>query len=80
MERQRLIIIALLGMLISSCQQTEALFVQKQIIEPIEEIIPAKLDIPEEVIIVEEEPITVWKYLQENSQLENYTIDKTTQK
>ena len=80
MERQRLIIIALLGMLISSCQQTEALFVQKQIIEPIEEIIPAKLDTPEEVIIVEEEPITVWKYLQENSQLENYTIDKTTQK
>ena len=80
MERQHLIIIALLGMLISSCQQTEALFVQKQIIEPIEEIIPAKLDIPEEVIIVEEEPITVWKYLQENSQLENYTIDKTTQK
>ena len=80
MERQRLIIIALLGMLISSCQQTEALFIQEPVIEPIEEIIPAKLDIPEEVVIVEEEPITVWEYLQENSQLENYTIDKTTQR
>ena len=80
MERQRLIIIALLAICISSCQQTEALFIQEPIIEPIEEIIPAKLDIPEEVVIVEEEPITVWEYLQENSQLENYTIDKTTQR
>ena len=80
MERQRLIIIALLAICISSCQQTEALFIQEPIIEPIEEIIPTKLDIPEEVVIVEEEPITVWEYLQENSQLENYTIDKTTQR
>ena len=80
MERQRLIIIALLAICISSCQQTEALFIQETIIEPIEEIIPTKLDIPEEVVIVEEEPITVWEYLQENSQLENYTIDKTTQR
>ena len=80
MERQRLIIIALLAICISSCQQTEALFIQEQIIEPIEDIIPAKLDIAEEVIVVVEEPITVWEYLQENSQLENYTIDKTTQR
>ena len=48
MERQRLIIIALLAICISSCQQTEALFIQEPIIEPIQEIIPAKLDIPEE--------------------------------
>lgn len=80
MERQRLIIIALLAIFTSSCQQTEALFIQEPIIETIEEIIPAKLDVPEEVVIVEEEPITVWEYLQENSQLENYTIDKTTQR
>jgi len=45
MERQRLIIIALLAVLISSCQQTEVLFPQEQTVEPVEEIIPIKLDI-----------------------------------
>ena len=75
MERQRLIIIALLTMFISSCQQTEAMFTQEQTLEPVEEIIPIKLDIDEEVLVIKKEPITVWEYLQENSELKNYTID-----
>lgn len=80
MERQRLIIIALLTVLISSCQQTEALFTQEQTVEPVGETIPIKLDIAEEVLVIKKEPITVWEYLQENSELKNYTIDKTTQR
>ena len=78
MERQRLIIIALLTVLISSCQQTEVLFTQEQTVEPVGETIPIKLDIAEEVLVIKKEPITVWEYLQENSELKNYTIDKTT--
>mgnify|MGYP005703285331 FL=1 len=80
MERQRLIIIALLTVLISSCQQTEVLFTQEQTVEPVGEIIPIKLDITDEVLVIKKEPITVWEYLQENSELKNYTIDKTTQR
>ena len=80
MERQRLIIIALLIVLISSCQQTEVLFTQEQTVEPVGETIPIKLDIAEEVLVIKKEPITVWEYLQENSELKNYTIDKTTQR
>ena len=80
MERQRLIIIALLTVLISSCQQTEVLFTQEQTVEPVGETIPIKLDIGEEVLVIKKEPITVWEYLQENSELKNYTIDKTTQR
>ena len=80
MERQRLIIIALLTVLISSCQQTEVLFTQEQTVEPVGETIPIKLDIDEEVLVIKKEPITVWEYLQENSELKNYTIDKTTQR
>lgn len=80
MERQRLIIIALLTALISSCQQTEVLFTQEQTVEPVGETIPIKLDIAEEVLVIKKEPITVWEYLQENSELKNYTIDKTTQR
>lgn len=80
MERQRLIIIALLTVLISSCQQTEVLFTQEQTVGPVGEIIPIKLDITDEVLVIKKEPITVWEYLQENSELKNYTIDKTTQR
>ena len=80
MERQRLIIIALLTVLISSCQQTEVLFTQEQTVEPVGEIFPIKLDITDEVLVIKKEPITVWEYLQENSELKNYTIDKTTQR
>ena len=80
MERQRLIIIALLTVLISSCQQTEVLFTQEQKVEPVREIFPIKLDITDEVLVIKKEPITVWEYLQENSELKNYTIDKTTQR
>ena len=80
MERQRLIIIALITVLISSCQQTEVLFTQEQTVEPVVEIIPIKLDITDEVLVIKKEPITVWEYLQENSELKNYTIDKTTQR
>ena len=80
MERQRLIIIAVLTVLISGCQQTEVLFTQEQTVEPVGEIIPIKLDITDEVLVIKKEPITVWEYLQENSELKNYTIDKTTQR
>ena len=80
MERQRIAIIALLAILVSGCQQTEVFIVENKIIEPAKEIIPVVIPIPEEVPVIEEEPITVWQYLQENSQLENYTIDRTTQK
>ena len=80
MERQRLIIIALLTVLISSCQQTEVLFTQEQTVEPVGEIIPIKLDITDKVLVIKKEPMTVWEYLQENSELKNYTIDKTTQR
>ena len=80
MERQRIAIIALLAILVSGCQQTEVFIVENKIIEPAKEIIPVVIPIPEEVPAIEEEPITVWQYLQENSQLENYTIDRTTQK
>lgn len=80
MERQRLIIIALITVLISSCQQTEVLFTQEQTVEPVVEIIPIKLDITDEVLVIKKQPITVWQYLQENSELKSYTIDKTTQR
>ena len=80
MERQRIAIIALLAILVSGCQQTEVFIVENKIIEPAKEIIPVVINIPEEVPVIEEEPVTVWQYLQENSQLENYTIDRTTQK
>ena len=82
MERQYIIIVAFIAIFASSCQQTETLFIQKQVIDPIEEIIPVQLDTPEKEVEVEleEELITVWEYLQENSQLKNYTIDKTTQR
>ena len=74
MERQYIIIVAFIAIFASSCQQTETLFIQKQVIDPIEEIIPVQLDTPEKEVEVEveveEELITVWEYLQENSQLE----------
>ena len=80
MERQRIVFIALLAILASGCQQTEALFQQKLIPQVIEEITPTEIVAPIEEVVIEEQPITVWEYIQQNSQLENYTIDKTTQR
>ena len=80
MERQRIVFIALLAILASGCQQTEALFQQKLIPQVIEEITPTEIVAPIVEVVIEEQPITVWEYIQQNSQLENYTIDKTTQR
>jgi hypothetical protein len=50
MERQYIIIVAFIAIFASSCQQTETLFIQKQVIDPIEEIIPVQLDTPEKEV------------------------------
>ena len=55
MERQYIIIVAFIAIFASSCQQTETLFIQKQVIDPIEEIIPVQLDTPEKEVEVEVE-------------------------
>tara|TARA_B100000795_G_scaffold200482_1_gene154274 strand:- start:15016 stop:16509 length:1494 start_codon:yes stop_codon:yes gene_type:complete len=80
MERQRIVFIALLAILVSGCQQTEALFQQKLMPQVIEEITPTEIVTPIDEVAIEELPMTVWEYIQQNSQLENYTIDKTTQR
>jgi|TARA_B110000914_G_scaffold4618_1_gene3939 membrane-bound lytic murein transglycosylase D len=80
MERQHIVFIALLAILASGCQQTEALFQQKLIPQAIKEITPIEIITPIDEVVIEELPITVWEYIQQNSQLENYTIDKTTQR
>ena len=74
MERQRLILVIFFTIFISACQQTQILIEQNN---KIDEVITIEV-IPEEE--PEEVEITVWQYLQENSELANYEIDKITQR
>lgn len=74
MERQRLILVILFAIFISACQQTQILIEQNN---KIDDVITIEV-IPEEE--PEEVEITVWQYLQENSELANYEIDKITQR
>ena len=64
MERQRIVFIALLAILVSGCQQTEALFQQKLMPRVIEEITPTEIVTPIDEVAIEELPITVWEYIQ----------------
>ena len=70
MERQRLILVIFFTIFISACQQTQILIEQNN---KIDDVITIEV-IPEEE--PEEVEITVWQYLQENSELANYEIDK----
>ncbi len=74
MERQRLILVIFFTIFISACQQTQILIEQNN---KIDDVITIEV-IPEEE--PEEVEITVWQYLQENSELANYEIDKITQR
>ena len=74
MERQRLVLLIFFLIFISACQQTQIL-VEQNIKN--DEVITIEV-IPEED--PEEVEITVWQYLQENSELANYEIDKITQR
>ena len=78
MERRQLTYSLLIFLFVVSCQQTESLIIQNNInneVSDIKEALPVL--ITEEII---EEPISVWEYIQNNSQLEDYAIDRTTQK
>ena len=74
MERQRLVLLIFFLIFISACQQTQIL-VDQNIKN--DEVITIEV-IPEED--PEEVEITVWQYLQENSELANYEIDNITQR
>ena len=74
MERQRLVLLIFFLIFISACQQTQIL-VEQNIKN--DEVITIEV-IPEED--PEEVEITVWQYLQENSELANYEIDNITQR
>ena len=74
MERQRIVLLIFFLIFISACQQTQIL-VEQNIKN--DEVITIEV-IPEED--PEEVEITVWQYLQENSELANYEIDNITQK
>lgn len=74
MERQRLVLLIFFLIFISACQQTQIL-VEQNIKN--DEVITIEV-IPEED--PEEVEITVWQYLQENSELANYEIDEITQR
>lgn len=74
MERQRIVLLIFFAIFISACQQTQIL-VEQNIKN--DEVITIEV-IPEED--PEEVEITVWQYLQENSELANYEIDKITQR
>ena len=74
MERQRLVLLIFFLIFISACQQTQIL-VEQNIKN--DEVITIEV-IPEED--PEEVEITIWQYLQENSELANYEIDKITQR
>ena len=74
MERQRLVLLIFFLIFISACQQTQIL-VEQNIKN--DEVITIEV-IPEED--PEEIEITVWQYLQKNSELANYEIDKITQR
>ena len=78
MERRQLIYSLLIFLFVASCQQTESLIIQNNINNEVSDIKEAPpVLITEEII---EEPISVWEYIQNNSQLEDYEIDRTTQK
>ena len=74
MERQRVVLLIFFLIFISACQQTQIL-VEQNIKN--DEVITIEV-IPEED--PEEVEITVWQYLQENSELANYEIDNITQR
>ena len=74
MERQRLVLLIFFLIFISACQQTQIL-VDQNIKN--DEVITIEV-IPEED--PEEVEITVWQYLQDNSELTNYEIDNITQR
>lgn len=80
MERQRLALVTFIVIFISGCQQTEMLFSQNITPEPVQEIISNETSLIVEEEVIEEVEISIWEYLQQNSQLEDYVIDKTTQK
>jgi membrane-bound lytic murein transglycosylase D len=81
MERQRLTFILIFSLLISGCQQTQILVGQEEKVEVIDKEITV-VEMPVEELVEESQvlEITIWEYLQENSQLANYEIDSITQR